>query len=113
MIAPRLPLPLPTVNGREDGLVPDEGTFGLKDWRRVGAAGRMVFAKGGVLAESGVGRLGREVEGCSSDFGGIAIEDGRSTVGVGRRADESKDEEGRMSVAVGRSVAERKVQDGP
>jgi hypothetical protein len=56
MIAPRLPLPLPTVNGREDGLVPDEGTFGLKDWRRVGAAGRMVFAKGGVLAEATEGR---------------------------------------------------------
>jgi hypothetical protein len=32
---PRPPLPLPTANGREDGLVPDEGNFGLKDWRRV------------------------------------------------------------------------------
>ena len=80
---------------------------GLEDWIRVGVAG-CTFC-----AESGVGRLGREVEGCSSDFGGIAIEDGRSTVGVGRRADESKDEEGRMSVAVGRSVVERNVEEGP
>jgi hypothetical protein len=47
----RPPLPLPTVNGREDGLVPDEGSFGLEDWRRVGVAGRMVFAKDGVFAE--------------------------------------------------------------
>ena len=52
----RPPLPLPTVNGREDGLVPDEGSFGLEDWRRVGVAGRTVFANGGVFAGEAEGR---------------------------------------------------------
>jgi hypothetical protein len=32
------------------------------------------------ICESGVGRFGREVEGCSSDFNGKAMEEGRSAV---------------------------------
>jgi hypothetical protein len=74
---------------------------------RVGAAGDML------CAEDGVGRFGREVVGCSSDSNGKAMEEGRSAVRVGGRADETKEEEGRMDVAVGGSVVERKVEDGP
>jgi hypothetical protein len=53
---PRPPLPLPTNNGRGDAFVPDEGNLGLEDWRRVGVAGRRVFAEGGVFAEDKDGR---------------------------------------------------------
>ena len=48
-----------------------------------------------------------------SDSNDKTMEEGRSAVPVGGRADEIKDEEGRMDVAVGRSVVERNVEEGP
>jgi hypothetical protein len=80
-----------------------DGMMGLDDGRCVAACA--------TCAESGVGRFGEEGKFSSSDSGGAFIDEGRSDVGVGRRADESKDEEGRMDVAVGRSVVEDGLED--
>jgi len=82
-----------------------DGMVSLDDGRCVGVAACAT------CAESGVGRFGEEGKFSSSDSGGAFIDEGRSDVGVGRRADESKDEEGRMDVAVGRSVVEDGLED--